>query len=249
MSRKYNLVKPTKLSLLPIVQPPTKIDLTVTNKFPPVYDQGNLGSCTANSLLCAYLYDELNFNHISVNTEVFDPSRLYLYYQERVLEHDVPDDNGSSLDDGLLSLETKGVCSEGLWPYIVDKFKEIPPPTCDVDAKSHRVIQAKQLNQTLEDLQTCLRHSVPFVFGIACYNGLETLSAENHWILPIPSPEEKSIGGHAIICVGFDDTTKLFKIRNSWGFSFGDKGHFYIPYEYMLNPNLSYSFRVLSSVL
>ena len=67
-----------------IVNLPSSIDLR--NKCPPVYDQGQLGSCTANALVGAYQFDNL----------LFFGSRLFLYYNERVLDHDVNEDAGST---------------------------------------------------------------------------------------------------------------------------------------------------------
>jgi len=238
------------------------IDLTTTHKFPPVYNQGQIGSCTANALCCAYYYYELN--NFEQNLKIasrpapeefskhqpFEPSRLYLYFKERSLEHTIQNDDGAVISDGLKVLMTTGVCSEHNWSYSDEgtKFSQTPSPVCDIEAKNHIVVQAKHIKQTLQDLKSSLDHNLPFVFGIVCFNELDNLSKENGWILSLPSSDEQSIGGHAIICVGYNDDKKLFKIRNSWGAEWGDKGHFYIPYDYVTNPDLASDFCVLSLV-
>ena len=43
---------------------------------------------------------------------------------------------------------------------------------------------------------------------------------------------KNKIGGHAIIVTGYDESNKLFKIRNSWGKDVGDQGEFYMTYDY-----------------
>ena len=40
-----------------------------------------------------------------------------------------------------------------------------------------------------------------------------------------------SIGGHAIVIVGYYDNPGYFKIQNSWDTTWGDKGYVYVPYD------------------
>ena len=62
---------------------PAKIDLT--KKCPDVYDQGEIGSCTANAIGGAIEFDQMK----EKLRAVFIPSRLFIYYNERAIgEHD-----------------------------------------------------------------------------------------------------------------------------------------------------------------
>ena len=74
---------------------------------PPVYDQGQLGSCTANAIAGAFEFDQ-----IKEKLPDFTPSRLFIYYNERVIEHDVQSDNGAQIRDGIKSVASQGVCPE-----------------------------------------------------------------------------------------------------------------------------------------
>ena len=60
--------------------------------------------------------------------------------------------------------------------------------------------------------------------------------------MPMPAPREQVVGGHAVLAVGYDDTIDRFHVRNSWGTGWGVKGYFTMPYEYLLNENLSDDF-------
>ena len=51
--------------------------------------------------------------------------------------------------------------------------------------------------------------------------------------VPMPPPSEKSLGGHAICVVGYDEKTKLVKFKNSWSAAWGDNGYGYLPYAYI----------------
>src|SRR5580658_4210142 len=61
---------------------------------PAVYDQGDLGSCTANAIAGA-----LEFDQRKQKLPVFTPSRLFIYYNERALEGTVSTDSGAMLRD------------------------------------------------------------------------------------------------------------------------------------------------------
>lgn len=44
--------------------------------------------------------------------------------------------------------------------------------------------------------------------------------------------EGQVYGGHSMAVVGFDDTRRMFTIRNSWGAGVGDNGYFYMSYDF-----------------
>src|SRR3954470_8877099 len=90
---------------------PRKIDLT--KACPAVYDQGEIGSCTANAIAAAVEFDQMKQRMRGV----FMPSRLFIYYNERVIEQTVEEDSGAMIRDGIKSVAKQGACKEKLWPY------------------------------------------------------------------------------------------------------------------------------------
>jgi C1A family cysteine protease len=87
-------------------------------------------------------------------------------------------------------------------------------------------------------MKNCLASGFPFTFGFSVYQSFETKEVAQTGIVPLPQPNETLLGGHCVVAVGYDDEKQLFKCRNSWGTDWGDKGYFYMPYQYMSNPNL-----------
>jgi len=235
MSKKtYNVkierLHPSKLTLMdlkPVTKLPDCVDLRP--KMPPIYDQGQLGSCTANALCGVVGYDKPGFNG----------SRLFVYYNERKLENDIPDDAGASLSDGIKTLQTYGVCSEKKWPYIISQFAVKPPTKCYQDGLLNKALKVQNIHCDLTSMKNCLISGFPFVIGISVYQSFESQQVAATGIVPMPAPNEKCLGGHAIVCVGYDDSKQSWIMRNSWGTNWGIKGYFYLPYNYLTNPNLA----------
>jgi hypothetical protein len=95
---------------------PARFDITQSDPLLdfPIYDQGGVGSCTANALAAAVQFDRRK----SGQSPDFVPSRLFLYYNERRTEGHVPYDSGAQLREGVKSLQQTGICPEADWPYI-----------------------------------------------------------------------------------------------------------------------------------
>lgn len=219
---------------------PTKVDLR--NPHLPILNQHELGSCTANAIASAHQFNQIKQKAVTN----FTPSRLFVYYNERAMEGTVNYDSGAFIRDGFKSIEKQGVCPETMYPYVIADFKKKPPSQCYTDALEHQAIQYLRLNQSLSQLQGCLADGFPFVFGFTVYESFMSIGKSG--IVPTRSQNEKVVGGHAVLAVGYDDTTQRFIVQNSWGDGWGDKGFFYMPYSYLTDFSLSRDFWTLRSV-
>jgi C1A family cysteine protease len=206
---------------------------------PPVEDQGNLGSCTANAIVGA-----LEFLELKDGLPLVDLSRLFVYYNERVMEHTVQSDSGAQIRDGIKSVAKQGVCTEAKWPYLISKFKLKPTPTCYKEALKHKIIEYQSIG-SLADMRACLAEGYPFVFGFIVYESFESDKVAKTGSVPMPKKSERMLGGHAVLAVGYNDKQKRFIVRNSWGPGWGLKGYFTMPYAYLTNPQLASDFWVV----
>ena len=212
---------------------PVKVDMRA--KCPPVLNQGELGSCTANAISSAHLFDQMKQRARGK----FQPSRLFIYYNERRMEGTINSDAGAYIRDGFKSIAKEGVCPETQWLYDVTKFAVKPTAGCYREATKHQAIQYLRLQQTLGQLKGCLAEGYPFVFGFTVYQSFESAQVARTGKVPLPSMGESVLGGHATMAVGYSDADQRFIVQNSWGAEWGDKGYFYMPYSYLTDGDLA----------
>ena len=221
---------------------PPKVDLR--EQCPPVYDQGHLGSCTANAIAAA-----LEFDQMREKEQAFTPSRLFIYYNERVIEGTVSSDSGAQIRDGVKSVNKQGAPPEDPdWPYDITKFADKPPQKAYGDAAQHQSILYQRLTPTLGQLKGCLASGFPFVFGFVVYESFEGPQVASTGEAQLPQAGEKQLGGHAVLAVGYDESQQRFIVRNSWGAGWGMGGYFTLPYPYLLQHTLSSDFWTIRSV-
>ena len=154
----------------------------------PIEDQGQLGSCTGNALAGA-----VEFLEKKDGVPFVDVSRLFIYYNERVIEHSVNSDAGAMIRDGIKTLAKQGACSEKSWPYVISKFKVKPTPACYKDAAQHQITSYQRIS-TLDEMRTCLADGYPFVFGFTVYESFESQQVAKTGVVPMPKSGETGIG-------------------------------------------------------
>ena len=222
---------------------PKRVDLR--RKCPPVYDQGELGSCTACAIAAAHQFDQMKQN----KTPVFTPSRLFIYYNEREIEGTVMEDSGAMIRDGIKSLARQGAAPESSWPYDIAKFATHPPKKCYDDGLENQALCYQRLTPTLPQLKGCLAAGYPFVFGFSVYESFESPAVARSGKVPMPNgANERQLGGHAVLAAGYDDTRQCFIVRNSWGSRWALKGYCSFPYAYLLDTHLCDDFWTVKQV-
>ncbi len=220
---------------------PPSIDLR--SKCPPVYNQGQLGCCTGNAIAAA-----IEFDQMKQRNPAFVPSRLFIYYNERVIEHTVATDSGAQVRDGIKSVAKLGAPPEADWPYDIAKFADRPPANAYAAAKKDLVSSYSRVSQNMVQMQGCLAASYPFVLGFTVYESFEGPAVAKTGVVNMPGSGEKVVGGHCVLAVGYNSTARTFLIRNSWGAGWGMKGYFTLPFEYLLDSELSSDFWTIRSV-
>lgn len=220
------------------VKLPKRVTLQDDPRTPPIYDQGNLGSCTANGIAAALKFHRPDFPG--------QPSRLFIYYNERVREGSVEEDAGAYIRDGMSSLRKQGACSETTWAYSDNEtlFRTRPSELAFSEGRQHREIGYQRVDQRLYSLRYAIAKQRPVVFGFTVYESFESQAVESSGIVPMPSQNEYVLGGHCVCAWGYDETH--FLCRNSWGPEWGMQGYFLMPVDYLVNTDLAADFWVIT---
>jgi C1A family cysteine protease len=208
--------------------PPQRVDLRVRHAI-HVYNQGAPPTCTAHAVASAF---EVIQNARSVGN-AFMPSRAFLYFNTRALEGTAHLVTGASLRNAIKTFAKEGVCDETMWPYDTSRLTVRPPAVAYANGPLNRITRYARLARDLAQIRRCLWSGHPFVFGMPCFN---------HWysavggVIPAVTPATaKPIGGHAMVCVGYDDVRQSFLVLNSWGSRWGDNGFAHVPYSLILS--------------
>jgi C1A family cysteine protease len=211
----------------------TEIDLRSFGS--PIEDQGELGSCTSQATIGMVEEDR----RIRLKDKT-DYSRLFLYYNTRLIEGTINEDSGASLSDTIKALNKFGAPPEKECPYDITKFKSKPSSKAYLDGI--KIAKFTYLNLTSPTAYiTCLKQGFPFVIGIDCFSQIEDVNFI-HPIIDLPKKGEESVGGHAICIVGLHKRGGqwYYIVRNSWGVDWGLRGYAYIPVSYINDKNLSW---------
>ncbi|HEY9724369.1 MAG TPA: C1 family peptidase [Oscillatoriaceae cyanobacterium] len=201
---------------------PTTADLR--SEQAPVYDQGQLGSCTAFAIAKGFR----EFLQRKNGEQLVPLSALWFYYNERAEDGDTGEDAGSTLSEGFSVLSRKGCAVDTTWPYDIAKFTVKPPKAADATAAKNRIENPEQLSN-LDDVRQALAGGQDVSFGFTVYDSFRNIGANG--MMPVPKSSENVLGGHAVTAVGYDDQKQVLIVRNSWSTKWGDKGYFYMPYK------------------
>lgn len=212
--RRLMVAPPSALAALPDAIYPAQIGLV------PTYDQGGIGSCTAN----AVAYDMTNVMIIALAMkglkvqDVFRPSRMFIYKKTRQIEGTpLDEDSGATIADTNQALETYGAPTEELDPYVDDGIAFALPPTDEEtrDALKHQALLSYE-PISIADQKHCMAQGFGVQCGFTCFESLMTRQcAETGLVLP-PEPGERTVGGHAIYKVGYDNNMKVGSAIGAW---------------------------------
>lgn len=218
---------------------PDKVDLR--DKFGPIEDQGELGSCTSQAASAALEYlDVVN------NRPMVDYSRLFIYYNARWIKSA---DTGAQIRDVYKTLATYGACHETTWPYDIEQYAKKPSDAAYSEGLLHQALEYARVSQGPE-IRQVLAEGFPVEFGFTVFENFYRIGPDGIYTQELIDdiPNSSAMGGHAVEIVGFLGDKELYIIRNSWGSSWGDKGYFYMPYSFVEDPKYCSDFWVVRKI-
>lgn len=211
---------------VPDIRLPDRVDLRAHCS--PVEDQGTTQSCVAQAVVGA-----MEYHQVKSGRPLTDLSRLFVYYNARILGHSTHLDSGSFIHHGMASILAYGACEERLWPF--QESLVITPPT-EAAYQNGRNYEATQYARTPRGVPAlvALAHGLPVVFGMYAPGEYYDIA---HQTGRMPRPDQvvpqRPPSGHAMLIVGYDMAERCYLVRNSWGTRWADSGYCWIPFETM----------------
>jgi len=233
------LANPAQLPILPEVDPRDELS--------EVYDQGNLGSCTGNAVAFGYEY----WRQVK-GLETWTPSRLFIYWNERVYEGTQSWDSGAYGHDGFKCLRRYGVPRESEWPYDISRFADAPLSSVYTAAKDNRIDAyvhpglpySRSLGERVAAFKALLSNRQTIQFGFSVYESFMSQTVADEGVVPMPKRGEREEGGHEVSLIGYIAEFPHHALcRNSWGPAWGRDGYFLMPWLYLADPNYADDWR------
>ncbi|OQE16111.1 hypothetical protein PENSTE_c025G02474 [Penicillium steckii] len=211
---------------------PQRVDLTW--KMSPIKNQSIYGSCVGFAVAAAL---EIVPNAAGV---VQDESERFIWFNSKAQDGlGNPDtDRGTFIHTAIAVVQQLGSCWEGQCPYT----SPLSRPIADAYAASGRmkVTKAYRLaGNSIDQYKAMLSIGWPVITGFDIFGDrayqeyiMGEYTRQTGIIKMPPEPVPARTAGHAVVFVGYDDNSRMFKFKNSWGL-IGDRGYFYMPYDYV----------------
>jgi len=223
--RDYKLAEPS-------LRAPIAPRSDLRSRMPPVRDQGQLGSCTAETGC-----EQVEFLEGKALASRLR-SVLFLYGFTRILEGTpLSEDSGAEMRDVMSALAKYGVCYEETWPYEppMERFQLEPSAAAVAEAAEHKALLYYRC-ASLRALRASLTQGFPVGFGFSVPENMLSDACAASGIVRMSSGTEGFDGGHAVTAVGHDDTMVIDGVpgallcQNHWGVGWGIQGFFWLPY-------------------
>jgi hypothetical protein len=209
---------------------PISIDLT--SKFPPIGNQGQLGTCVAWSVGYNYksyldgIAKNLSSSQLQSPNNLYSPTDLFFSINPSQRSCN----NGTHFDYAFNVLITRGVNTLSNVPY--DQICHNSSPGNPSTASANKIKNFRRIQGSINEIKEYLAQGIPVVIGAMVnsqfqqWSGSGVLTNLNY---------TGNVGGHAMVIAGYDDSRSAFRIINSWGNFWGDNGYAWVDYNFLVN--------------
>jgi hypothetical protein len=253
--------------MVPLPQQALPRDTDLSSNMPPAGDQGKQGACAAFSTVYDYLsylekvkFGYSYYSHGAINSQnVFSPRFIY----NNALANATPPasncEGGIQIDTAFDRLRISGAPPLSVLPYHADDSSDclnIVASQQVVDsAAHHKILAYGSLPYPLSNLDYVkkkLASGTPVVIVLNVdtpfyYDGCNASVAgkDYYWT----RDDNRIYGLHAMVCTGYDDRNNgYFKVLNSWGDHWGNRGYFFVSYSNFLDYVTEFWFAVPAKV-
>jgi C1A family cysteine protease len=181
----------------------------------PVLEQGALPHCVAYTAATLKMVDEWKESGEAKTWHAFDTAWLY----KRCKELDgKPQGKGTNLRTALKIVRDEGYPARGT--FVRARRREGP--------ERRFALKSYVRLDSLREIKEAVKSVGPVAMGIRVDRGIHR---PVNGVLP--APDGKAYSGHAMVVTGWDDALGALRLKNSWGYDWGDKGFAWMPYDHL----------------
>lgn len=226
---------------------PSSVDLQPY--FPPIKDQSPYGTCVAWSV-GYYLKTSMdaidggwNQSQLNNTSYQYSPADLFTAIPNSSKGTNC---NGTYGQDALNTMQSRGIATWAIAPYtqIGNCNSNTVPANWTQDAANHKIMQYQTVQKSVEEIKAKLANDQPVAFAMQIYANFQQTAPNS--VLNYNSGAK--LGGHAMTIAGYDDNkgaNGAFKVVNSWGTTFCDKGVIWMDYNYLVT-NAEYLYIIVN---
>lgn len=216
---------------------------TIEDRLPPIGDQGQYGTCVtwAAGYNLKTVLNALDRNYSS--GELSDPGRqaspkdLFLALPA---SQKGPDCGGTNFEPVFRQLIDRGVASMRSVPYNgLGDCSQSPDPGVKQEAGQNKLNNFRKIGMSVNEIKTYLSQNRPVVLGAKLSDNFMTWRGDQVLSSHSSFANVGQHAYHALLIVGYDDqkgANGAFRVVNSWGSAWGDRGFVWIDYRFLVNP-------------
>ena len=203
----------------------------------PISDQGASNACVGFATV-----DGLGEFLAKKQGRPMDLSPRYIWNLARAHDKSLNENTGIWPHVAFKLADNLGFAEEQAFPFptraqqkdeavFLKFFSEKPPTALETAAKRNRLMRGVKPIYSVSGMKKSIDDGLPVVFGVLVFPSFMETGSDG--MIPMPRRGEEVEGGHAILCVGYDNERRHFIIRNSWSTAWGDKGYGYLPFDFV----------------
>lgn len=216
-----------------------KVDLE--SKFPPIGDQGNYGTCVVwaagYNLKTALdgIDNSWTASQLANTSNQTSPADLWYAIPSSSKGDDC---NGTNFEPALTALISSGAASLSAVPYTRVNA------SCSGSAKGNssaklanfrKIADGESQGMTVANFKYYLSQGRPIVIGARLGDRFMSWNSSSVITYDTYVQDGMQHAYHAMVLSGYDDSKHAFRVRNSWGPSWGDNGSIWVDYDFFLS--------------
>lgn len=215
----------------------------IVDKFPPIGDQGNYGTCVAWAV--AYnaktalsgMDHKLSPSELSSVQNQFSPKDLFWAIPDNQKGNNC---NGTNFSFALELLQKRGVASMSTVPYtgLGNCTTNNSDPAWEQEAKNHKIEYWRKIEPTTTSIKQYISNNIPVILGAKLADNFMSWNSNDVLTSHSSFSNVGQHAYHAMVIAGYDDNkgpNGAFRVINSWSENWGDLGYIWIDYNFLIN--------------